>query len=146
MPLTNEFMDARDVQLLKLLRQNARLTFAELGRKVRLTAPAVAERVRRMEDRGIIRGYTARIDRVKLGRALRVILRVQVPPKEYPKFLRVAGAMESVEEAHHVTGGEAFILKLSLSDVAELEHTIEKFSAFGPTVTSLVLSTAFEDR
>ncbi|MGC4054593.1 MAG: Lrp/AsnC family transcriptional regulator [Paludibaculum sp.] len=137
-------MDARDWQLLKLLQEDARMPFAELGRRVQLTPPAVAERVRRMEDQGIIQGYTARINRAAIGRPLRVFLRVHVPPKEYPKFLRTVPLEPCLEECHHVTGAEAFILKASVRDVAELEQVIQKFSLFGPTVTSIVLSTPMD--
>ncbi len=143
---TYDSLDARDWQLLKLLQENARMTFAELGRKVKLTAPAVAERVRRMEDLGVIRGYTARVDLKAIGRPLKVILRVHVPPKDYPRFLKQVQGLTSVEECHHVTGGEAFVLKAAIPDVGDLEKLIEKFSAFGPTVTSVVLSTPLERR
>ncbi|MBI4891636.1 MAG: Lrp/AsnC family transcriptional regulator [Acidobacteria bacterium] len=143
---TFDQLDARDWQLLKLLQENARLSFAELGRKVKLTAPAVAERVRRMEDLGVIRGYTARVDLKAIGRPLKVILRVHVPPKEYARFLRQVQGIPSVEECHHVTGGEAFVLKAAIPDVSDLEKLIEKFSVFGPTVTSVVLSTPLERR
>jgi Lrp/AsnC family leucine-responsive transcriptional regulator len=143
---TYDLLDARDWQLLKLLQENARLTFAELGRKVKLTPPAVAERIHRMEDLGVIRGYTALVDLKAVGRGLKVILRVQVAPKEYPKFLKLAQGLTAVEECHHVTGGEAFVLKASVEDVGALEKLIEKLSGFGPTVTSVVLSTPLERR
>lgn len=139
-------MDARDWSLLKLLQDDARMTFAELGRRVRLTPPAVAERVRRLEDIGVIRGYTARVNLAAVGRPLRVILRVQVSPKEYPKFTKLIQVVTAVEECHHVTGGEAFVLKAAVADVGELEKLIEKLSAFGPTVTSVILSTPLERR
>ena len=86
--MTFDWMDARDWQLLKLLQANARTTFAELGRRVKLTPPAVAERVRRMEDQGVIGGYSARVNLAAVGRGMRVFLRVQVLTKEYPKFIR----------------------------------------------------------
>ncbi len=143
---TYDVLDARDWQLLKLLQEDARMSFAELGRKVKLTPPAVAEHVRRMEDLGVIRGYAARVDLKAVGRPLRVILRVQVPPKEYPKFLKLVQGLAAAEECHHITGGEAFVIKAAVADVGELESLIEKFSAFGPTVTSIILSTPLERR
>jgi Lrp/AsnC family leucine-responsive transcriptional regulator len=142
--MSTDFMDARDWQLLKLLQRDGRMSFAELGRRVKLTAPAVTERVRRMEDRGVIRGYRAQVDLAVIGRPLRVILRVQVPPKEYARFGKVVHALEVVEECHHVTGGEAFVLKAAVADVLALEKLIQKLSVFGPTVTSVVLSTTLE--
>jgi len=142
--MSTEFMDARDWQLLKLLQRDGRMSFAELGRRVKLTAPAVTDRVRRMEDRGVIRGYRAQVDLAVIGRPLRVILRVQVPPKEYARFGKVVHALEVVEECHHVTGGEAFVLKAAVADVLALEKLIQRLSLFGPTVTSVVLSTTLE--
>ena len=144
--MTFDWMDARDWQLLKLLQTNARATFAELGRSVKLTPPAVAERVRRMEDQGAIEGYTARVNLAAVGRGMRVFLRVQVLTKEYPKFLRTVQAIRAVEECHHITGGESFLLKAAVRDVAELERLIEKLSVFGQTVTSIVLSTSLSHR
>ena len=139
-------MDARDWQLLKLLQTDARTTFAELGRRVKLTPPAVAERVRRMEDQGVIEGYTARVNLAAVGRGMRVFLRVQVLTKEYPKFIRTAQTLRAIEECHHITGGESFLLKAAVRDVAELEQLIEKLSVFGQTVTSIVLSTSLAHR
>ena len=144
--MTFDWMDSRDWQLLKLLQTNARATFAELGRSVKLTPPAVAERVRRMEDQGVIEGYTARVNLAAVGRGMRVFLRVQVLTKEYPKFLRTVQAIRAVEECHHITGGESFLLKAAVRDVAELEQLIEKLSVFGQTVTSIVLSTSLSHR
>lgn len=143
---TYDQLDARDWELLKLLQEDARMSFAELGRKVKLTPPAVAERVHRMEDLGVIRGYSALVDLKSVGRPLKVILRVHVPPKDYPKFLRLIHGLAAAQECHHVTGGEAFVLKAAVADVAELEKLIEKLSAFGPTVTSVVLSTPLDRR
>ncbi len=139
-------MDARDWQLLKLLQLNARATFAELGRRVKLTPPAVAERVRRMEDQGVIEGYTARVNLAAVGRGMRVFLRAQVLTKEYPKFIKTVQALPAVEECHHITGGESFLLKAAVHNVAELEQLIQKLSLFGQTVTSIVLSTSLTHR
>jgi Lrp/AsnC family leucine-responsive transcriptional regulator len=144
--MTFDWMDARDWQLLKLLQLNARATFAELGRRVKLTPPAVAERVRRMEDQGVIGGYTARVNLAAVGRGMRVFLRVQVLTREYPKFIKTVQALPAVEECHHVTGGESFLLKAAVRDVAELEQLIQRLSLFGQTVTSIVLSTSLPHR
>ena len=144
--MTFDWMDARDWQLLKLLQLNARASFAELGRSVKLTPPAVAERVRRMEDQGVIGGYSARVNLAAVGRGMRVFLRVQVLTKEYPKFTKTVHSLRAVEECHHITGGESFLLRAAVRDVAELEWLIEKLSVFGQTVTSIVLSTSLTHR
>lgn len=141
-----DWMDALDWHLLKMLQTNARVTFAELGRRVKLTPPAVAERVRRMEEQGVIEGYAARVNLAAAGRGMRVFLRVQVLTKQYPKFLRTVHALRAVEECHHITGGESFLLKAAVRDVPELERLIGKLSVFGQTVTSIVLSTSLAHR
>jgi len=137
-------LDARDWQILALLKKEARMPFAEIGRRVKLTAPAVAERVKRLEAMEVIEGFQARINSAALGRPLRVFLRVQVPPKEYPRFQRALEELDRIEEAHHVTGGESHVLKAAVEDVKQLEKLIERLSTFGPTVTSVVLSTLRE--
>ena len=139
-------LDATDWSLLRLLSGHARMSFAELGRKLRLSPPAVAERVKRLEERGIIHAYRAEIDLAALGRGLHVYLRVTVQPKDYPRFKKAIGAIEEIFECHHVTGEESFVLRAALADVRALEALIQKLTAFGPTTTSVILSTAVDRR
>src|SRR5215831_15103893 len=103
--------DATDWMLLDLLQQDARMSFAALGRKLRLSPPAVAERLKRLEDRGVIRAYRAEIDLSAIGRGVHVYLRVIVPPKDYPRFKAAIAGMEEIFECHHVTGNESFVLR-----------------------------------
>ena len=135
-----------DWNLLNLLRQNGRLSFAELGRKLLLSAPAVAERTKRLEERGVIRAYRAEVDLSKLGRGLHVYVRTVVQPKDYGRFQKAVAAMDEVLECHHVTGEESFLLRAALCDVRSLEVLIEKLSVFGPTKTSVTLSTSLDRR
>jgi Lrp/AsnC family leucine-responsive transcriptional regulator len=140
-------LDAIDWKLLLLLRDNARSSFAELGRKLRLSAPAVVERMKRLEDRGVVRGYRADIDLGELGKRLNVYLRVVVEPKDYPRFKRAMEALDDeIFECHHVTGAESFVLRAAVTAVPELETLIQKLTAFGPTVTSVILSTSIDRR
>ena len=139
-------IDPTDWRLLKLLREQARLSFAELGRKVRLSPPAVTERIKRLEERGVVRGYRAEIDLSALGRGLHVYLRVVVPPKDYPRFKKAVEANEDVFECHHVTGEESFLLRAALGNVPSLEALIQKLTSFGPTTTSVILSTSLDRR
>ena len=135
-----EDLDSRDWALLQALQRNARMTFAELARHVRLTAPAVAERVRRLEDKGIISGYHVAINLTRIGRPLQVYFRVFVPPREYPRFSKTVEALPEVLECYHVTGVESFVLKAAVRSVQHLEDLIGKMTAFGETTTSVVLS------
>lgn len=139
-------IDAIDWKLLNLLREDARLSFAELGRRLRLSAPAAAERMKRLEERGVIRAYRAEIDLSALGRGLNVYLRAAVQPKDYTKFKKAVEGMDEILECHHVTGDESFVLRAAVPGVPALEILIQKLTAFGPTNTSVILSTSLDRR
>jgi Lrp/AsnC family leucine-responsive transcriptional regulator len=146
MSYDSKLLDATGLGLLRALQRDARVSFAELGRRLGLSAPAIAERVRNLEDAGILTGYRAEVDRAALGLPLTVFIRLQSPPSNYPKFLHLAQRLDEVLELHHVTGSEAFILKAAVSSVAHLESLIGKLSVFGQTATSLVLSSPLLQR
>lgn len=137
-------MDATDWRLLDLLQKNARLSFAELGRKLRLSAPAVAERMKRLEERSVIRAYRAEVDLSALGLGLHVYLRVVVQPREYTRFKKMVEGMDEIFECHHVTGEESFVIRAAVATVSALEALIQRLTAFGPTTTSVILSTALD--
>lgn len=139
-------LDATDWKLLDLLSEDARMSFARLGRKLRLSPPAVAERMKRLEERGVIRAYRAEVNVAALGRSLQVYFRVTVEPKDYPRFKKAVSALDEILECHHVTGEESFVLRAALAGVPALEVLIERLTAFGPTVTSVILSTALGRR
>ncbi len=139
-------IDATDWTLLHLLQEDARLSFAELGRKLRLSAPAVAERMKRLEERGAIRGYRAEINLSALGRPLHVYLRATVQPKDYPRFRKKIESLDEIFECHHVTGAESFILRAAVSNVNALESLIQQLTVYGPTTTSVILSTTLDRR
>jgi len=133
-------IDATDWKILKITQQDGRISFAEIGRRVRLTAPAVAERVRRLEDRGVLLGVHASVSLEHAGRPLLVFVRLKTTPGQYKRFHDFARQSPEVIAAHHVTGSEAYILEAALSSVAHLETFIAEMSAFGETSTSIVLS------
>lgn len=139
-------LDATDWKLVDLLQADARASYAELGRKLRLSAPAVAERMKRLEDRGVVRAYRAEIDLSALGRGMHVYLRVVVTPKDYPRFKKAVAAMDDIFECHHVTGAESFVLRAAVDAVPSLETLIQKLTAYGPTTTSIILSTVLDQR
>jgi Lrp/AsnC family leucine-responsive transcriptional regulator len=139
-------IDATDWKLLHLLEENARLTLAELGRRLKLSAPAVAERMKRLEEKGVVRGYRAEINLSALGRPLHVVLRATVQPKDYGRFRKMIAALDEIFECHHVTGAESFVLRAAVADVRALEVLIQKLTVYGPTTTSVVLSTMLDRR
>lgn len=127
-------------KLLEALQQDARLSFADLGRRVGLSPSATAERMRRMEEDGIIRRYTIEIDREALGLPILAYIRMTCEGQRYQPFLKFVKTLAEVRECHHVTGGEAFILQVTTASIAELERTIERLLAYGIPTTSIVLS------
>jgi Lrp/AsnC family transcriptional regulator, leucine-responsive regulatory protein len=135
-------------KLLELLQHDARISFAELGRKVGLSTPAVAERVHRLEDAGIITGYHASLNMTKLGLPIHVWLRLTIPGGDLQISRTVAAIKESpeVSRCHRITGSESFVLEAHVVSIRHLEALIDKFSALGATSTSTVLSSPVERR
>jgi Lrp/AsnC family leucine-responsive transcriptional regulator len=139
-------VDPTDWKLLHLLEKHARMSFADLGRKLRLSPPAVAERMKRLDERGVIRAYRAEIDLTSLGRRLHVYLRVTVQPGDYARFRKKIETLDAIFECHHVTGNESFVLRAAVESVPALEELIQQLTAFGPTTTSVILSTSLDRR
>lgn len=132
--------------ILAALQRDGRIAFSELGRRVGLSAPAVAERVRRMEDTGLITGYRARVDRKRLGWAVTAFLRLTCPGDRYQAVRRLALDLPEVIDCHHVTGEDCFFIKVAVGSVGHLERVIDRFRELGKTVSSVVLSTTVEDK
>ena len=132
--------------ILVLLQENARLSFAELGRRVGLTAPAAAERVRQMEDAGILRGYRADVGLERLGLAVTAITRVSAPEERCPALKACVKTLREVVECHHVTGSDAYVLRVNATSVGHLETVIETLGRFGTPTTSIILSSPVASR
>jgi Lrp/AsnC family transcriptional regulator, leucine-responsive regulatory protein len=133
-------LDTTDRSLLIELQRDARLSLAELGRRVGLSPPAVTDRLRRLETSGAITGYRAEVDPRALGYALGAIVRVRPAPRQIPKVADVARETPEVVECHRITGEDCFIVKLHVRDVAHLEEVIDRFTPFGTTTTSIMQS------
>jgi len=133
-------MDNVDHLLLAALQDDARTSYAELGRRVGLTAPAVAERVRKLEDSGIVSGYHAHVDLKKAGFGLVAFIRLSAAPELATQLGRVATETPEVLEFHHVTGTEGYVLKVAARSIEHLERVIVKMLPYGQTTTSIVLS------
>lgn len=138
--------DERDWILLEEVQRNARVSYADLGRRTDLSAPAAAERLRRLEDSGVIRGYHARLAPERLGLGLTVIIEMKVPRPQYERFQRAMAKLAWILECHHVSGAAAFVLKAAVPDVTGLELLVGHLSQFGDTATSLVMSTVVDGR
>jgi Lrp/AsnC family leucine-responsive transcriptional regulator len=135
-----EIIDDYGRKLLHELQRDARASFADLGRKIGLSASATAERLRRMEEAGIIRGYTVEIDREALGLPILAIIRMTCDGPRYHPFLKFIKDLPEVRECHHVTGGDAFFLQVTAASIGELEKVIERLLPYGIPTTSIVFS------
>jgi Lrp/AsnC family transcriptional regulator, leucine-responsive regulatory protein len=132
--------------ILEELQQSGRISFAELGRRVGLTLPAVAERVRKMEDAGIITGFRAEVDPARIGLPIAAFIRISVAGDVYARVAQAVLSMPEVLECHRGTGADSFTLKVAVESVQHLERVIDKLTPFGTTSTSIVLSTLVKNR
>jgi len=139
-------MDAYGRKLLAELQANARLSVAELGRRIGLSATATAERMRQMEEIGILRAYTVEIDREALGLEVLAFIRMSCNGPQYHRLLDYVHTLEEIRECHHLTGGDDLLLKVTTTSMADLEALIEALLPYGTVITSLVLSTPVERR
>jgi Lrp/AsnC family leucine-responsive transcriptional regulator len=133
-------LDATNIGLLRELEADARLSLAELGRRVGLSSPAVADRLERLEEAGVIRGYCAEIDPRALGYELAVVLRIRPAPRELKKVAELAQRTPEVVECHRITGDDCYLMKAHLRDVEHMEEVIDRFAIYGQTTTSIVQS------
>jgi Lrp/AsnC family transcriptional regulator, leucine-responsive regulatory protein len=141
-----EIIDEINGQLLTELQDDARLSLAELARRVNLSPPAVAERLQRLEAAGVIRGYHADIDPVAAGYPLSAIIRVRPTPRQLVKVAEVARAAPEVVECHRITGEDCFLLKAHVRDVTHLEELIDSIAVYGQTTTSIMQSSPVPGR
>jgi Lrp/AsnC family transcriptional regulator, leucine-responsive regulatory protein len=140
MPANRKDIDGINRRLLVELQNDARLTLAELGRRVDLSPPAVAERLQRLESDGVIVGYRAELSPSALGYSLSAVIRIRPAPRELRKVAELAQKTPEVVECNRITGEDCFILRLHVRDVEHLEEVIDRFVPYGQTTTSIVQS------
>jgi Lrp/AsnC family leucine-responsive transcriptional regulator len=131
-------IDATDRKIIGELTTDGRVSFAELGRRVSLSSPAVAERVQRLERAGVITGYRAEIDPRRLGYQLTAIVRIKPAPGQLPRIPELATQIPEISECHRITGEDCFYLKIHLRSIDELSAVLDRFLAYGETTTSLI--------
>lgn len=139
-------LDQIDAAIITELYADSRLARAELARRVGLSAPSVADRVRRLEDLGIITGYGARIDPSRLGYALTVVIRARPLPGEMKNMIEAIRGTPQIVTCDRVSGDDCFVARAHVRDVAEMEAVIDRIVPFGATNTSIVQSTPVTDR
>jgi Lrp/AsnC family transcriptional regulator, leucine-responsive regulatory protein len=133
-------LDDSNRRLLEELQADARLTIAELGRRINLSAPAVAERIQRLERAGVITGYRAEVDPKAVGFPIRVIVRIRPTTRRLHRIPELASEIPQVVECHRITGEDCFFVDLHLRSMDELEDILDRFIVFGQTTTSIVHS------
>lgn len=140
-------LDEVDWRILAELQRNARITYSELGRRVALTPPAVADRVRRMEEGGIITGFRVELDHVRLGLPVTAFIRMKAAGEATCRELGdLTKDTPEITECHRVTGEDSYIAKVSVRSVEHLEELIDRLMPYSETITSLVLSTPVHNR
>ena len=137
-------IDQLNWKILEALQKNARQSFAEIGRNVGLTSPAVAERVKRMEDLGIIKGYKAEVSYHKTGHQLKAVITLRAFMGRLKPFLEKVKEFKEVINCYRITGNENIIMEVVLYDQAHLEEFIDKVITYGETRTHIILSNVIE--
>jgi Lrp/AsnC family leucine-responsive transcriptional regulator len=139
-------MDITDYKIIEVLQDNGRISMKDLGKTVGLTSPAVSERVRRLEEHGIIEGYRAIVNPDSLGRVIKAFIHISLPNGQYDDFILKAKKDPRIIECHHVTGDDCSLIKVLVRDVYELEEVIDSIKSIGSTKTSLILSTPIQSK
>jgi Lrp/AsnC family leucine-responsive transcriptional regulator len=130
-------LDSYDTRILAELQADARLTMAELGRRVHLSPPAVTERVRKLESGGVIRGYQARVDLAALGYGIRALVRVG--RTDYPRMVQQVQDTPEILSAWNITGEDSWLFEIAVVDVAHLDRVVSQLCLLSETSTSIIL-------
>ncbi len=146
--MTNDskILDKLNWKILVELQKNARISYKEIGDKIGLTGPAVAERILKLEEKGIIKGYTTKIDLSKIGYSLTAIVNFRFHPGNLDRFLKHLKSIPEVFECNRITGSDSMIIKVAIKEPKHLETLVNGFIEFGSPTTSIVLSTPIEER
>jgi Lrp/AsnC family leucine-responsive transcriptional regulator len=139
-------LDKTDWLLLAELQRDGRATYAELARAVAMSASAVAERIRRLEEAGVISGYQAVVDPKRVGLTVMAFVRLRYPTGNYRPFHALLDSTPEIVEAHHVTGEDCFVLKVLARSMRHLEEVTGRISGLGSVTTSVVYSSPLSSR
>ncbi|QPP07999.1 Lrp/AsnC family transcriptional regulator [Streptomyces bathyalis] len=139
-------MDAVDRAILTELDADPRLPTAELARRIEVSVPTARDRLRRLHESGVIRGYHLDVDPAALGYPVAAFVRVRPGPGQLPKIAELAQSLPQVSECHRITGEDCFLIKVHAADVASFEEVLDRFLLFGQTTTSIVQSTPVQPR
>ena len=136
----SEEIDPVNIRVLEELQRDPRLTMSELGRRVGMSSPAVTERVRRLEEAGVIRGYRLELNPTALGLPIAAYIRIRPNPGQLPRIAELARQIPEVVECHRVTGEDCFILKVHIPAIDQLDRLLDIFLLYGSTTTTIIQS------
>lgn len=138
-------LDETDKKIIEILQEDGRISMKDLGKLIGLTSPAVSERIKRLENCGIISGYKAIINPDALGRNIKAFIHISLPGSQsYAEFLENAKSDPRIVECHHITGDDCSLLKVLVRNMQELENVIDSIKKIGSTKTSVILSTPIQ--
>jgi Lrp/AsnC family leucine-responsive transcriptional regulator len=136
----HEEIDSVNLRVLEELQRDPRLTMSELGRRIGMSSPAVTERVRRLEEAGVIRGYRLELNPTALGLPIAAYIRIRPNPGQLPRIAELAQQIPEVVECHRVTGEDCFILKVHIPAIDQLDRLLDSFLLYGSTTTTIIQS------
>ena len=139
-------MEITDYKIIEILQEEGRISMKDLGKIVGLTSPAVSERVKRLEEAGVIEGYKAIVNPNALGRVIKAFVHISLPSNKYNEFIESARKDPRIVECHHITGDDCSVLKVIVKDMYELEEVIDSIKKVGSTKTNVILSTPIQSK
>ena len=139
-------MDVTDYKIIEILQKEGRISMKDLGKIVGLTSPAVSERVKRLEESGVIEGYKAMVNTNAIVRVIKAFVNISLPSNRYHEFIDAARKDPRIVECHHITGDDCLLLKVIVKDMYELESVIDAIKKVGTTNTSVILSTPIQSK
>ncbi|KOX17392.1 MULTISPECIES: Lrp/AsnC family transcriptional regulator [unclassified Streptomyces] len=141
-----ETLDATDWAILTELRRDGRVAYTELARRVNLSASATKERVRRLEETGVITGYRAEVDPERVGYGVLAVVRLKYPGTRHEPLRRLLAERSEILECLRTTGDDCYVLKVAATSMGHLEELVDALAGFGSTTTNLVFSRTLSPR
>ncbi|ATN32410.1 AsnC family transcriptional regulator [Rhizobium sp. ACO-34A] len=136
---SERYLDPTDMLIVEIMQEEGRISVSELGRKIGLSQPATSERLKRLEERGVISGYGARIDAAALGLGMMAVVRLRTTHEHIKPCLKLFSEMPQVIDVLRLTGEDCFLLKVLAPSPADLETIVDSIARYGAVTTSLVL-------
>ncbi len=138
-------MDQTDLKIINILQHDGRISMKELGKEVSLSPPAVADRVKKLEESGVIERYKAVINSSKVGKPISVLINASIKPENQEEFLQFAHSADEIVECHYVTGPHSVIMRAYLAEMPHLEDLVRKIQFYGNTETYIIMSSPIDD-